>query len=72
MDDENPLIAERRDKLRALRARGVAYPNDFKPRHQAAELHQRWGQVPNAELEPQAVAVVVAGRMMLKRVMGKA
>ena len=72
MDEENPLIAERRDKLRALRARGVAYPNDFKPRHQAAELHHRWGQLPNDELEPQAVAVVVAGRMMLKRVMGKA
>jgi len=72
MDEENPLIAERRDKLRALRARGVAFPNDFKPRHQAAELHHRHGQVPNEELEPQAVKVVVAGRMMLKRVMGKA
>ncbi len=76
MDEENPLIAERREKLRALRARaatqGPAFPNDFRPRHQAAELHHRHGQVANDELEPQAVKVVVAGRMMLKRVMGKA
>jgi len=70
--DDNQLIAERREKLAALRSRGVAFPNDFKPRHQAAELHHRHGAVPNEELEPQAVAVSVAGRMMLKRVMGKA
>jgi lysyl-tRNA synthetase class II len=70
--DDNQLIAERREKLKALREAGVAFPNDFKPRHQAAELHQRFGQVPNEELEPQGVRVVVAGRMMLKRVMGKA
>jgi lysyl-tRNA synthetase class 2 len=70
--DDNALIAERREKLAALRARGVAFPNDFKPSHHAAELHQRFGPVPNDELEPQAVAVRVAGRMMLKRVMGRA
>jgi lysyl-tRNA synthetase class 2 len=67
-----PLIAERRDKLAALRSQGVAFPNDFKPRDHAADLHHRHGQVPNEDLEPQAVAVAVAGRMMLKRVMGKA
>jgi lysyl-tRNA synthetase class 2 len=70
--DENQLITERREKLQAIRAAGVAFPNDFKPKHHAAELHQRHGQVPNEELEPQGVAVSVAGRMMLKRVMGKA
>jgi lysyl-tRNA synthetase class 2 len=70
--DDNQLIAERREKLKALREAGVAFPNDFKPRHQAADLHHRFGQVPNEELEPQGVKVVVAGRMMLKRVMGKA
>ena len=70
--DANQLIAERREKLSAIRAAGVAFPNDFKPKHQAAELHHRHGAVPNEELEPQAVAVSVAGRMMLKRVMGKA
>ena len=70
--DPNQLIAERREKLAALREQGVAFPNDFKPRHHAADLHHRWGQLPNEELEPQAIAVAVAGRMMLKRVMGKA
>jgi lysyl-tRNA synthetase class 2 len=70
--DENALITERRAKLATLRARGVAFPNDFKPRHHAADLHHKHGQVPGEELEPQAVKVAVAGRMMLKRVMGKA
>ena len=70
--DTNQLIAERREKLAALRVQGVPFPNDFKPRHHAAELHQRYAQVPNEELEPQQVMVAVAGRMMLKRVMGKA
>ena len=69
---ENQLITERREKLQALRAQGVAFPNDFKPQHHAAELHHRYGQIDNAELEPQAIAVSVAGRLMLKRVMGKA
>jgi lysyl-tRNA synthetase class 2 len=72
MTDDNQLIAERREKLQAIRAAGVAFPNDFKPRHHAADLHHKHGQVPNEELEPQAVTVSVAGRMMLKRVMGKA
>jgi lysyl-tRNA synthetase class 2 len=71
-DDENKLIAERRQKLTELRTQGPAFPNDFKPTHHAADLHLRHGQVPNEELEPQAVKVAVAGRMMLKRVMGKA
>ena len=69
---ENQLITERREKLQALRAQGVAFPNDFKPRHHAADLHHKYGQIDNAELEPQAIAVTVAGRLMLKRVMGKA
>ncbi len=70
--DPNQLIAERRDKLTAIRAQGVAFPNDFKPRHHAAALHQKYGKLPNEELEALAVKVAVAGRMMLKRVMGKA
>ncbi|MBN8493673.1 MAG: lysine--tRNA ligase [Burkholderiales bacterium] len=70
--DPNQLIAERREKLAALRQQGVAFPNDFKPRQHAADLHHRYGQIPNEELEPQGIRVAVAGRMMLKRVMGKA
>jgi lysyl-tRNA synthetase class 2 len=71
-DDDNKLIAERREKLAAIRAQGVAFPNDFKPKHHAAELQQKYGEMTNEELEPQGIAVAVAGRMMLKRVMGKA
>jgi lysyl-tRNA synthetase class 2 len=70
--DENQLIAERRDKLAAIRRQGVAFPNDFKPTHHAAELARRHGASSNEELEPLAVKVSVAGRLMLKRVMGKA
>ena len=72
MSDDNQLIAERREKLAALRRAGVAFPNDFKPQHRAGDLHHRHGQMPNEELEPKAIAVSVGGRMMLKRVMGKA
>jgi lysyl-tRNA synthetase class 2 len=70
--DENQLIAERREKLAAIRRQGVAFPNDFKPTHHAAELVRRHGASSNEELEPLAVKVSVAGRLMLKRVMGKA
>ena len=72
MDDDNSLIAERRAKLAAIRARGVPFPNDFKPRDRALELARRHGHLENEALEPQQVAVSVAGRMMLKRIMGKA
>jgi lysyl-tRNA synthetase class 2 len=70
--DENQLITERREKLAAIRAVGIAFPNDFKPTQHAADLHAKYGHVENTELEPLAVKVAVAGRMMLKRVMGKA
>jgi lysyl-tRNA synthetase, class II len=75
--DDNQLIAERREKLRALRevqANGgcVAFPNNFKPAHKAAQLHQDHGETANETLEATPVTVSVAGRMMLKRVMGKA
>ena len=72
LQDENHVIAERREKLKAIRAAGVAFPNDFKPEHFAADLHQQYGELENEVLEGKAVIVKVAGRMMLKRVMGKA
>ncbi|MBS0444550.1 MAG: lysine--tRNA ligase [Proteobacteria bacterium] len=71
-DDSNQLIAERREKLAAIRKAGIAFPNDYKPRHHALELQRKHGAQENAELEPLAIKVAVAGRMMLKRVMGKA
>ena len=41
--DENSIIAERRAKLSALREQGIAFPNDFKPQHKAAALHESHG-----------------------------
>jgi lysyl-tRNA synthetase, class II len=70
--DENKLIAERREKLSHIRTQGIAFPNDFKPQHRAAELFRLYDGMENAELEPLAVKVSLGGRMMLKRVMGKA
>ena len=70
--DENHLIAERRSKLAAMRTRGVAFPNDFVPADRAEPLHQRYGEQDQATLAAAAHPASVAGRMMLKRVMGKA
>lgn len=72
LQDENHVIADRREKLKAIRAAGVAFPNDFKPEHFAADLHAQHGELENEALEAKSVTVKVAGRMMLKRVMGKA
>ena len=70
--DENKIIAERRAKLTALRALGVAFPNDFKREHLALDLHTSYGDLSNEELDATPIKVSIAGRMMLKRVMGKA
>lgn len=70
--DENAIIAERRAKLAAIREKGVAFPNDFRPQHKAADLHEKYDALDNEALEATPVVVSVAGRMMLKRVMGKA
>ena len=74
---DNQLIAERRTKLKALRERQaqggpVAFPNDFKPAHHSHTLHQLHGAKAAEVLEKEGLQVSVAGRMMLKRVMGKA
>ena len=70
--DENKLIAQRREKLTALREEGVVFPNDFRRNVMAGELHAEYGDKTKEELDELAVRVSVAGRMMLKRVMGKA
>ncbi len=70
--DENKLIAERRQKLTALREEGIAFPNDFRRNVMAGELHAEYGEKTKEELEANPVRVRVAGRMMLRRVMGKA
>jgi lysyl-tRNA synthetase class 2 len=70
--DENQIIAERRAKLAALRAAGLAFPNDFRRTHMAGELHSRYGSLDRQALAQANIEVAVAGRMMLKRMMGKA
>jgi lysyl-tRNA synthetase class 2 len=70
--DENHVIAERREKLKAIRAQGIAFPNDFKPQHYAGDLAAAHSQKENEAFEAAPVSASIAGRMMLKRVMGKA
>src|SRR5512140_1891184 len=70
--DENQIIAERRQKLARLREQGNAFPNDFRRRDLAADLHAAHGAKSKEQLESEKPHAVVAGRMMLKRVMGKA
>lgn len=70
--DENHIMAERREKLQAIRAAGIAFPNDYRRSHFAGDIAVSYGDKSKEELEPMAVEVAVAGRMMLKRVMGKA
>jgi lysyl-tRNA synthetase class 2 len=69
---ENHLIAERRGKLARLRARGAAYPNDFRRDATAEELHLGYGDRTPEWLEAHPTRATVAGRMMFKRLMGKA
>ncbi len=70
--DENHVIATRRDKLAAMRSSGQAYPNDFRRDTLADFLHGRYGAEDAAALEQQSEVHAIAGRLMAKRVMGKA
>ncbi len=70
--DTNKLVAERREKLAAIRAQGVAFPNDFKPADRAGALHAAHDGTESEALAAQGVKASVGGRLMLKRVMGKA
>lgn len=70
--DESTLIAERRRKLAERRAAGEAYPNDFRRNALAEELHCTFGEHESDTLAGESPSVCVAGRMMAKRVMGKA
>jgi len=70
--DVNHLIAERRAKLERLRERGGAFPNDFRRDSTAEQLHLACGGHPPEWFEAHPTRVTIAGRMMAKRVMGKA
>jgi len=70
--DENKLIAERRDKLKSLRNQGVAFPNDFRRDSLSGELIAEYDGKSKEELEEMSQRVKVAGRLMSRRIMGKA
>ncbi|HEY0878122.1 MAG TPA: lysine--tRNA ligase [Zeimonas sp.] len=70
--DDNAIVAERRGKLARLREEGVAFPNDFVPAHRAAALAEHYGFKTREQLEGENVEVSLAGRIVLKRVQGKA
>jgi len=72
VQDENSIIAERRSKLAEIREQGNAFPNNFHPEDFSNKLQSLYSGDEKADLEQKNVHVVVAGRMMLKRVMGKA
>ena len=70
--DENNLVAERRSKLTALRQVSNAFPNDYRRDSLAHILHEKYDDCSREELERNQIKVRVAGRMLFKRVMGKA
>lgn len=70
--DENQQIQVRKEKLASLRQHGVAYPNDFQRQHYATDLIQEYQHLSHEELETKHLAVAVAGRIMTRRIMGKA
>jgi lysyl-tRNA synthetase class 2 len=69
---ENKLVAERRRKLKELREQGFAFPNQYRRSALAGQLHHIYDEYSNETLESDAIEVQVGGRLMTKRVMGKA
>ncbi len=72
VQDEQEQIQQRRQKLQALRAEGIAFPTDFRRNVVAGELLAEYGEKSKEELEANPIRVKVAGRMMTRRIMGKA
>ena len=66
------LVEERKKKLKEIRELGQAFPNDFRREHLAADLHKAWDGKSKEDIEASKVRATLAGRMVLKRVMGKA
>lgn len=70
--DTNELIALRRAKLSEMRAQGIAFPNDFRKDALAAQILAHFSEKTEAELEANPVRIKIAGRIMTRRMMGKA
>lgn len=70
--DENEILQVRREKLTALRENGFNFPNNFKPQNNAAKIHADYSDKTKEELQDHKISVRIAGRVVLRRVMGKA
>lgn len=70
--DLNGEMLARREKLARLRTQGNPFPNTYRREHKAADLHAQYGETDGETLKAQEIPAVVAGRVMLRRVMGKA
>ena len=71
-ETDSEQVAQRRAKLSALREAGNPFPNDFRRDSEAASLLEKFGNEENDALEANPVEVRIAGRLMTRRVMGKA
>ena len=71
-NSDNKLIAERREKLKELRKQGNPFKNHFRPKDFAQEITEQYDGLDKDSLEEKKIEVTIAGRIMLKRVMGKA
>ena len=70
---EEGIIEERRKKLEILRNKKKAYINDFHKEHYAADIHTEHNSFSKEELEKKNInGISVAGRVVLRRVMGNA
>ena len=72
IDNENDLIAQRRQDLKEMRKAGNAYSNKFKRDSLSSDLHAKYESKSKEELENASIKVSIAGRMMSRRIMGKA
>ena len=66
-EDENKLIAQRREKLHQIRQRREAFPNDFDRTDLSENIHREYGHKDAQELEAAARRVSVAGRIIRTR-----
>jgi lysyl-tRNA synthetase, class II len=70
--DLNNELKTRREKLAQLRTQGNPFPNTFRPEHLANNLHATYGEQAQTDLESAGIEVSIAGRMMTRRILGKA
>jgi len=72
VEDLNEQLLQRKQKLQALRGSGNAFPNDFRREQLSAAIHKDYAEFDAETLEAKHIPVQVAGRIMMRRIMGKA